>query len=245
VAIYDHSDGSAKGPKNLMKFLVPESGFQCRVVTPAEVLDPALLPEAGDHVLEPLDVGAGTCFGELALGVPPLGEDDVDLAGRLADRPRGGSRIAGRDLRLGLLGQPALADRATHDPERERLDRFGERNEAWVVRLEGSLLDLQVVKGREVMQQRVGGRSKLPGGLGHRLPSAPTWRGHDTAPVPDGALEVCRRWRPSRCGRRRFRATDRGRPCSARRSRPPRGPRASSRRLPRGPRSGDLRAAAG
>lgn len=42
VAIYDHSDGSAKAPKTLMKFLVPESGFQCTVVTPAEIREGVL-----------------------------------------------------------------------------------------------------------------------------------------------------------------------------------------------------------
>lgn len=37
VAIYNHSGDAAKAPKTLMKFLVPESGFQCTVVTPAEI----------------------------------------------------------------------------------------------------------------------------------------------------------------------------------------------------------------
>lgn len=37
VAVYDHSDGSANGPKNLMKFLTAENGFDCQRISPAEI----------------------------------------------------------------------------------------------------------------------------------------------------------------------------------------------------------------
>lgn len=37
VAIYDHSQGSAAGPKNLLRFLTPEAGFECRKVSPQEI----------------------------------------------------------------------------------------------------------------------------------------------------------------------------------------------------------------
>lgn len=42
VAIYDHSDGSANGPKNLLRFLTPEAGFQCQRVTPEQIRQGAL-----------------------------------------------------------------------------------------------------------------------------------------------------------------------------------------------------------
>lgn len=42
VAIYDHSGGSANGPKNLMRILIPDSGFAANVVTPQEIRDGAL-----------------------------------------------------------------------------------------------------------------------------------------------------------------------------------------------------------
>lgn len=37
VAIYDHSDGSAAGPQNLMQFLTEQEGFECQRVTPTEI----------------------------------------------------------------------------------------------------------------------------------------------------------------------------------------------------------------
>ncbi|HEY1375833.1 MAG TPA: BPL-N domain-containing protein [Gemmataceae bacterium] len=37
VAIYDHSDGSAKAPPALMKLLTEPAGFKCRRVSPADV----------------------------------------------------------------------------------------------------------------------------------------------------------------------------------------------------------------
>lgn len=37
VAIYDHSDGSAKGPKNLLRFLTLENGFSARQVKPEDI----------------------------------------------------------------------------------------------------------------------------------------------------------------------------------------------------------------
>ena len=37
VAVYDHSNGSANGPKNLMQFLTAENGFDCQRVSPAEI----------------------------------------------------------------------------------------------------------------------------------------------------------------------------------------------------------------
>ena len=37
VAVYDHSDGSANGPKNLMRFLTAENGFDCQRISPAEI----------------------------------------------------------------------------------------------------------------------------------------------------------------------------------------------------------------
>jgi len=39
VAVYDHSDGSANGPKNLMRFLTAENGFDCLRISPAEIRD--------------------------------------------------------------------------------------------------------------------------------------------------------------------------------------------------------------
>ena len=39
VAIYDHSDGSASGPKNLKRILVEEVGFTSTVVSPQEIRD--------------------------------------------------------------------------------------------------------------------------------------------------------------------------------------------------------------
>ena len=39
IAVYDHSDGSASGPNNLMRFLTPENGFECQRVSPAEIRD--------------------------------------------------------------------------------------------------------------------------------------------------------------------------------------------------------------
>lgn len=37
VAIYDHSDDSATGPKNLMKFLTPNNGFTCQRLRPEDI----------------------------------------------------------------------------------------------------------------------------------------------------------------------------------------------------------------
>jgi glutamine amidotransferase-like uncharacterized protein len=37
VGVYDHSSGTAKGPKSLGRFLVEESGFQCQKLTPADI----------------------------------------------------------------------------------------------------------------------------------------------------------------------------------------------------------------
>ena len=37
VAIYDHSDGSANGPKNLERFLTREAGFRCERLHPEEI----------------------------------------------------------------------------------------------------------------------------------------------------------------------------------------------------------------
>lgn len=37
VAIYDHSEKLSNGPKNLLRFLTPENGFQCTVVSPADI----------------------------------------------------------------------------------------------------------------------------------------------------------------------------------------------------------------
>jgi len=37
VAIYDHSDGSASGPLNLMQFLTVENGFVCQRISPKEI----------------------------------------------------------------------------------------------------------------------------------------------------------------------------------------------------------------
>lgn len=37
VAIYDHSDGTAKGPKSLAKFLTPENGFICQRLSPDDI----------------------------------------------------------------------------------------------------------------------------------------------------------------------------------------------------------------
>ncbi|HEV7278982.1 MAG TPA: BPL-N domain-containing protein [Pirellulaceae bacterium] len=42
VAIYDHSDGSAGGPKDLQRILTEESGFRCVRVSPQEIRDGAL-----------------------------------------------------------------------------------------------------------------------------------------------------------------------------------------------------------
>ncbi|TVQ00271.1 MAG: biofilm PGA synthesis protein PgaC [Planctomycetaceae bacterium] len=37
VGIYDHSTGTAKGPKSLRRFLVEDSGFRCVKLTPADI----------------------------------------------------------------------------------------------------------------------------------------------------------------------------------------------------------------
>ena len=37
IAIYDHSDGSATGPKNLLRFLSPSNGFECERVSPGDI----------------------------------------------------------------------------------------------------------------------------------------------------------------------------------------------------------------
>lgn len=42
VAIYDHSDGSANGPKNLLRILTTEAGFEARRVTPVEIREGVL-----------------------------------------------------------------------------------------------------------------------------------------------------------------------------------------------------------
>ncbi|MFG0333772.1 MAG: BPL-N domain-containing protein [Maioricimonas sp. JB049] len=42
VAIYDHSEGKANGPKHLVQFLTPQAGFQCRQVTPQQIRDGVL-----------------------------------------------------------------------------------------------------------------------------------------------------------------------------------------------------------
>lgn len=42
VAIYDHSDGSAGGPKNLQRILTEEAGYRCVRVSPQEIRDGAL-----------------------------------------------------------------------------------------------------------------------------------------------------------------------------------------------------------
>jgi putative intracellular protease/amidase len=39
VAIYDHSDGTAKGPKNLVAILTEEAGFRCEILKPVEIRD--------------------------------------------------------------------------------------------------------------------------------------------------------------------------------------------------------------
>ncbi len=39
VAIYDHSDGSATGPKNLLNFLTPEIGIDCERLKPQDIRD--------------------------------------------------------------------------------------------------------------------------------------------------------------------------------------------------------------
>lgn len=39
VAIYDHSDGSANGPKNLIRFLTADNGFLCQRISPSEIRD--------------------------------------------------------------------------------------------------------------------------------------------------------------------------------------------------------------
>jgi len=42
VAIYDHSDGSAKGPKALRRILTAEQGFECIKVTPEDIQNQGL-----------------------------------------------------------------------------------------------------------------------------------------------------------------------------------------------------------
>jgi putative intracellular protease/amidase len=42
VAIYNHSDGTAKAPRALMKFLTDAAGFKCREVKPDDVRDDCL-----------------------------------------------------------------------------------------------------------------------------------------------------------------------------------------------------------
>jgi len=42
VAVYDHSDGSASGPKNLKRILVEENGFETTRVSPQEIRDGVL-----------------------------------------------------------------------------------------------------------------------------------------------------------------------------------------------------------
>ncbi len=42
VAVYDHSDGSASGPKNLKRILGKENGFDAVVVTPQQIRDGVL-----------------------------------------------------------------------------------------------------------------------------------------------------------------------------------------------------------
>ena len=37
IAVYDHSDGEATGPKNLAKILTPENGFEIQTITPEEI----------------------------------------------------------------------------------------------------------------------------------------------------------------------------------------------------------------
>lgn len=37
VAIYDHSDGNASGPQNLMQFLTSENGIECQRVSPKDI----------------------------------------------------------------------------------------------------------------------------------------------------------------------------------------------------------------
>ncbi|TWT89044.1 hypothetical protein Mal64_25360 [Pseudobythopirellula maris] len=51
VAIYDHSDGSSKGPKNLAAILTPEAGFACERVSPQAIRDGAL--DGRDVVIVP------------------------------------------------------------------------------------------------------------------------------------------------------------------------------------------------
>ncbi|GAA4420991.1 BPL-N domain-containing protein [Bremerella cremea] len=43
VAVYDHSGGTANGPKDLAKFLIAENGFQMTIVTPQEIRDGVLM----------------------------------------------------------------------------------------------------------------------------------------------------------------------------------------------------------
>ena len=42
IAIYDHSNGSAKGPQSLMRFLTGKNGFHCERVTPSEIREGCL-----------------------------------------------------------------------------------------------------------------------------------------------------------------------------------------------------------
>ncbi|QDU36952.1 hypothetical protein Mal4_12550 [Maioricimonas rarisocia] len=42
VAIYDHSEGKANGPKHLLQFLTPNAGFEAQRVTPEEIRDGVL-----------------------------------------------------------------------------------------------------------------------------------------------------------------------------------------------------------
>ncbi|TWT34419.1 BPL-N domain-containing protein [Blastopirellula retiformator] len=45
VAIYDHSDGKAPGPRDLVTFLTPENGFETTILTPEDIQSGDLKPE--------------------------------------------------------------------------------------------------------------------------------------------------------------------------------------------------------
>lgn len=57
VAIYDHSDGSARGPKNLRKVLSDTEHFECIKVTPEEIRNGAL--DKVDVLIMPGGSGSG------------------------------------------------------------------------------------------------------------------------------------------------------------------------------------------
>ncbi|MEM6391934.1 MAG: BPL-N domain-containing protein [Planctomycetota bacterium] len=59
IAVYDHTNGSAAGPKNLMHILAPDAGFVCTRITPEDIQNGILVSGGFDALILPGGSGSG------------------------------------------------------------------------------------------------------------------------------------------------------------------------------------------